>query len=63
MEDYLENYNTMSKEDKIRTLEFEIANNEYWLELERGRIDPIKIKSRERILKWCKNELKRLINK
>ena len=58
MSSYLENYNKMSKEEKILALQLEIDDNEYWLNY--GMTNPIKIKSRKRMLKWCREELKKI---
>ena len=60
MSNYLENYNNMTKEEKIIALESEISDNEYWLNY--GMTNPIKIKSRKRMLNWCYKELKKLKN-
>jgi len=58
MSNYLENYNSMTVDEKIIALELEIEDNEYWLN--QGMTNAVKIKSRKRMIKDCKKRLKLL---
>lgn len=54
---YMENFNTMSKKNKIYALECEISQEKHWMEI---TSNPIKARRRRKYIKELEAQLKEL---